>query len=240
MKQIILSLALAAQLTGCADDVFSITTINTLTAPTSVATMTFVTNSGDEFTTGTDSTLGTDGVSSTDGSSDTTAATVSDDTQPTTGDPVEPISDPPVGCAHFVEVLGRAAPAGRYIAVDASGCPRGSVLSLKTFIGGDSGGEWLTDLGVALPCAVYGGADSPAASDPNGVVVMLDGPVEEPNSYVFTLMADGVISDDIRVPAILQGLVWPEQPSAPLDPLRRREGWTWSVATDHVTGCVLN
>lgn len=174
-----------------------------------------------------------------DESSKSTGDAPSTSGEDTTGEMIEPLPDAPSGCAHFVEILGNASAAERYVVIDMAGCPRSAVpeLRLETFA---SSPVWQEEL-PRVECGVFGGPDSPAAVDFGGVVVPLGG-VENDNATAWrvTVLVDGLPSDDLRVPAILQGQVWPGALFAPTSPVRRREDFSLVPTLMHVEGCALS
>lgn len=250
-------LLIATLAAACGDDTTIITTFHTISG--SDGNITFITNpqNGSDGTfgvtddaTGSSTEVGTDGVEPTTfGDAETSAtgttgpAVDTTDTDLTTGDgttgPDGPVQDPPAGCAHFVEVNGAQTVLTNYFMIDSSACLRGQVMDVTVQIFG--GGPMATvNIGEVNGCHIWGGSKSPAAtSGPDGTVIAYPAPDEPPISYGLTLMVDGAVSDDVRIPAILKGQTWQNHPAAPDTPIRRAEDFSWRIISSHVPGCDL-
>ena len=227
--------------TACGDDTTIITTFHTVSA--SDTNITFVTtpqSGGDDGPTSAGDTDG-DGATEVDpttfggsatsiGDTDTTSAT--DDS--TTAEQIDPVQDPPAGCAHFVEVNGAQSPATNYMVIDSSGCQRGQ-MSINVGMPGFTSADF--DLGPVNGCHAWGGPKSPAGID--GTVIGLPVPEGPILSYWLTLFVNGEVSDDVRIPDILHTQQWDEKPLAPTTPIRRADDFSWRVIPEHVPGCDL-
>jgi len=239
MKRLATVLPLAL-LAACVDDdtsttTFSafVTTFSTMSSPSTNATAldTWMPTEADETPT---SGLDSNSTSETTGS-DSNSSSVGSTTNDSETD--GPVSSPPAGCAHFVEIGGRQTPEGRWIIVDASACDRADEIVVY-FEGGQVPG---TMTGIpANPCAILGGVESPAfqAKELPWVLVTI-GDAVDPVVWAAVLFVNDVNSDSVRVPAILQGQEWPDAPEAPKGTVRRRADWSWGVLDAPIMSCDL-
>lgn len=196
-----------------------------------------ITTSGDAqtVTTSTPDTggAGTESSLSSEGSSD-----LGDNT---TGEHVDPLPDPPSGCAKFIEWVGRHAQDFRHVTVDTATCPRGSRIKITFSAVAPDPSFFEFELPPeAMPCQLIGGPLGPAIGEPGAIILPIEGP-ENLIAWEAAVLVDDVVSDDVRVPDVLIGQHWMLEPFAPAFPIRRREDWSWvpRMNEGHQPGCEL-
>lgn len=134
-----------------------------------------------------------------------------------------------IGCAHFVEVLGRTDLSLRYVTVDASACDRSAQLHLEHY---DFESTWLSaDLGHARDCTAYGPSSSAAANYSDHIDAFIGGEDDE-LAYMLALRVDGVVSDAVWLPSQFAGT------EAPVEALRRNKVYKWNLGAG-APDCIL-
>ena len=156
----------------------------------------------------------------------------------TTGADTDPVQDPPFGCGVIVESLLNVPVEQRYIVADVSACIRpqeiaAAMLMFKTMEKASS------TVAVTKPCVVFGGSGSAVAGSIGFQQADLALASSDVSSFGLDLFVDDVLTDSVRVSAILKGQVWQNMPSAPDQPMHRAEDFSWRVLPQHLPGCVL-
>lgn len=133
-------------------------------------------------------------------------------------------------CAFFVELnVGVSADAAHFV-IDSTRCEDGQAVTLRLAYDKSEPADF--DLGSPSACGSWGGAASVAES----VVQM---PIGPPKTAIATLLVDDMVAEAVRIPAVLQDLMWDEKPAIPPRPIHRAEDLSWRIIPDHMPGCDL-
>lgn len=143
-----------------------------------------------------------------------------------------PATSPPF-CARFVQLHFGVVPLLRHLTIDASTCAPAANLNL--LIAASDGPAVAESLGHPLGCHSYGEANSWAVLEDMGTLVSLADQIGTLDTAILELYVDGVLSDAVRIPAILKD---PDIASIPPTPLRITSGDEgWAVIPEPLHGC---
>ena len=156
----------------------------------------------------------------------------------TTGADIDPVQDPPFGCGVIIEALINAPIDQRYIVADVSACARPQQLAAALLMF-ETKEKSTSTVAASMQCVIFGGSGSAVADSIGFQQADLALAGSDVSSFGLELFVDGVLTDNVRVSAILQGQTWQNMPSAPDQPIRRAEDFSWRILPAHTPGCAL-